>query len=347
MRRIEILEAVRGLAALYVAIGHLVLQVLQPSQGIVRFLFQFGQEAVIVFFLLSGFVIELSAGKRWDGWASYLLRRAVRIYPAYLIALLCTFIAVGIFDHNWSINGVRLLGNISMLQDFASGKPGVIVTTYKGNTALWSLAYEWWFYLLYIPFRQRPRARLEIGILSFGAAALYLASPFGIWLYLAYFVLWWAGVALAREWRDNGTLTLRGQSLSLLSIGAVACLFFGEALCSPRPWTMGTHPFLELRHLVFGLALIFLAVGSWRWKWHRTFGKSLAPLASLGAISYSLYVLHMPLLILGHTSAVSVLLFRAALLIVLCLFLEKKVQPCLNQIFGTRRAAKLEEMTPA
>jgi peptidoglycan/LPS O-acetylase OafA/YrhL len=48
-------------------------------------------------------------------------------------------------DPEWN----TLLGNIFMLQDVISLKPNVISAVYMGNGVLWSLSYEWWFYILY------------------------------------------------------------------------------------------------------------------------------------------------------------------------------------------------------
>ena len=56
------LEGVRGFAALYVLIHHLSHPLIGQS-GLKALPFRFGQEAVIVFFLISGFVIEYSAGR--------------------------------------------------------------------------------------------------------------------------------------------------------------------------------------------------------------------------------------------------------------------------------------------
>jgi peptidoglycan/LPS O-acetylase OafA/YrhL len=56
MKKLEILEFGRGFAAFYVLMHHL-----RPLRDTpFDILFRFGQEAVILFFLVSGFVIYLS-----------------------------------------------------------------------------------------------------------------------------------------------------------------------------------------------------------------------------------------------------------------------------------------------
>jgi peptidoglycan/LPS O-acetylase OafA/YrhL len=63
IRKINILEAVRGGAALYVFLGHFIISLIVNKNSLFLIPFRFGQEAVILFFLMSGFVIELSHKK--------------------------------------------------------------------------------------------------------------------------------------------------------------------------------------------------------------------------------------------------------------------------------------------
>jgi peptidoglycan/LPS O-acetylase OafA/YrhL len=87
------LEALRGFAAFYVFVAHLVVSKVPEKYEIVKLPFLFGQEAVMVFFLLSGFVIFYSTDKHKDkSFGSYFLRRWNRIYPIFLLAMLVAFI---------------------------------------------------------------------------------------------------------------------------------------------------------------------------------------------------------------------------------------------------------------
>ena len=122
------LEAVRGAAAAYVAFGHI-------TQAPI---FRFGQEAVIVFFLLSGFVIEYSCSNKLAfGFKAYFKRRFIRIYSV----LICLFLVAALIErpHVLSYPFLKVLfGNLLMLQDFDLAKPNVIVPTLFAG-ALWSL----------------------------------------------------------------------------------------------------------------------------------------------------------------------------------------------------------------
>ena len=126
----------RGLAALYVAMGHAL-----GNNTSIAFLFRFGQEAVMLFFLISGFVIEFSLSKGRDkSFSGYFIRRFVRIYGV-LIPMLVISMATLRPDFQ-DINFWRILaGNLAMLQDFGTGKPNVIVPAIFAS-ALWSLHYE-------------------------------------------------------------------------------------------------------------------------------------------------------------------------------------------------------------
>ena len=57
-KKIEKLEAIRGFAAFYVVLFHLLPQKILLFGINIGFLFRFGSEAVIMFFILSGFVIK-------------------------------------------------------------------------------------------------------------------------------------------------------------------------------------------------------------------------------------------------------------------------------------------------
>ena len=76
---IKKLNSIRAFAALYVMIAHLMLEIFKGSSFI--FLFKFGQEAVMLFFLLSGFVISISYFKNPNiNFGSYFIKRFRRIY---------------------------------------------------------------------------------------------------------------------------------------------------------------------------------------------------------------------------------------------------------------------------
>src|SRR5258708_4374619 len=129
MKRIKILDSCRGLAALIVVFHHLYTRFgyLYPQEnsmaihGVLNFISQLNGEAVLFFFILSGFSIRLSLRKglpvRKESLNEYLYRRFKRILPLYFLALLVTFIA-GLIIHqtfkpDYSIR--NLIGNLFFL----------------------------------------------------------------------------------------------------------------------------------------------------------------------------------------------------------------------------------------
>jgi peptidoglycan/LPS O-acetylase OafA/YrhL len=89
------LDSLRGLAALTVVLGHLRLLwqgEVQPASPTLNLLFKIlnpaGNGAVILFFVLSGFVLSLPAvAGRPQKYIVFLIRRIFRIYLPYLAAL--------------------------------------------------------------------------------------------------------------------------------------------------------------------------------------------------------------------------------------------------------------------
>ncbi len=182
------LDAIRGGAALIVLLGHTRelffasltdsprsagehtagLAPTQPNTPREGKYVTIGNEAVIIFFVLSGYLVggsairDLSAGK-WS-WKRYLAKRATRLWIVLLPALLFGVM----IDHA----GLRVFGNSPSVYSCPPGQylvpcdlaerlsPKVVVAnafflqsimteTAGSNNALWSLANEFWYYLAF------------------------------------------------------------------------------------------------------------------------------------------------------------------------------------------------------
>lgn len=143
------LEAVRGLAAAYVVAHHISSNLLGLQQTLIGQPFRFGLEAVLVFFLLSGFVISHATESNPDidlNWKKYFFLRIRRIYPIFVISLFLAF-AIDSHYHGGKLGWGSLMGNLGMMQDIGN-KPGVWIRPFAHNSPLWSLSYEMTFYLL-------------------------------------------------------------------------------------------------------------------------------------------------------------------------------------------------------
>lgn len=176
------LDLIRALAAVYVVVHHVVIH--SALSGQATYPFRFGQEAVMVFFLLSGFLIFASEQNRVRrGLRGYYLRRLRRIYPPLLIAMALTAVVVwmnGTLAQRFEVP--ELVLNLLSLQDMSALKPGVIVDPFLGNGPLWSLSYEVFFYLLFplvvVAWRASRRLALTIvGVVSLAGYSTFLLVP--------------------------------------------------------------------------------------------------------------------------------------------------------------------------
>jgi len=160
--RIKILDSLRGVAALIVLFHHLFKlnefyfeKVTTTSFfKILNLISGLNHEAVMFFFILSGFSIGLSLQNRiLNTKASlnyYLYRRFKRILPIYWLALIFTlFIGyVARITYNQDFSWNNLVGNILFLQSSASATDAWF-NPYGLNGPLWSLSFEMFFYLFF------------------------------------------------------------------------------------------------------------------------------------------------------------------------------------------------------
>lgn len=76
----------------------------------------YGRLGVQVFFVISGFVISISSeGRKWN---DFLWARAIRLYPAYWLAIVLTTLVLAVTASPHSPTLVQMLANLTMLQGF-------------------------------------------------------------------------------------------------------------------------------------------------------------------------------------------------------------------------------------
>ncbi|MDZ8109721.1 MAG: acyltransferase [Nostoc sp. DedQUE12a] len=311
------LDLLRGIAALLVFIGHvrgfLFLQYSElsnPNFFIKRLntLTGLGHQAVMIFFILSGFFISASVlrairQKQWS-WVNYLVARLTRIYivliPALLLSCFWDFLGINIFGTGQdSLYGEKALssslatfkilenftfptfwGNVAFLQT-------IFVEQFGSNKVLWSLAYEFWYYMLFpliiLLFCVKSiKLRILYAVLS-GAILLLVGSQIRI-----YFLIWLMG-ALISFFPTSKLLTKRKllNSLILLSI-VVLCLVITLQRFLPNELTADF-----LIGICTAVMIYFLVNDRTKIKKEGLYEKISRGLAGC---SYTLYLVHMPIL---------------------------------------------------
>jgi peptidoglycan/LPS O-acetylase OafA/YrhL len=317
--RYESLDHWRGAACLGVVVFHATMQVAGPmaapaGEGLwaslgaallaVTSRFWIGVPA---FFVISGYCIMAtidSRRRRGDGLGEYLRRRVWRIYPPYWIALSASVMIVALFEstalgdlfadgiftvpHVASLSPWQWLGNLSLTETWRAPLAGGHGVNFLPNT--WTLNYEEQFYLvaglilLVAPRRMFLAAAVITGLVVAAKVASHLAGVSldgtfadGRWLLIAAGILVYYKInyATARQ--------------SYLIYGLLACgLLIADK--NPRALLEATPNHGIERFVACGFAL-FLA---WAYRHDASIAAArlLAPLRSVGKISYSVYLAH-------------------------------------------------------
>ena len=295
----------RWLAAFVVVLSH-VRAVSFPSfeklgaSGLIWKIFYFvtslGHEAVMIFFVLSGYLIggEILRGLHGGNfrWAKYLTKRIVRLYIVLIPALLLTslwdhvgywhFNDLGSYDRFWEDGKESLKTfflNVLMLQH--SYGP-----LFGSNDPLWSLAYEFWYYLMFPlavqVFFLKNRLLKVLSLGSFAAIAIFLNPQISL-----YFTVWLLGVVIWHIKSERlSDVRYIGWGLTAVFVLAVTFSRYKEGFGSDL-----------LLGLVFSVIILYFMtepklhkkiVEIINWRYHKF----------LADFSYSLYLLHFPLMLL-------------------------------------------------
>jgi peptidoglycan/LPS O-acetylase OafA/YrhL len=331
-KRFAKLEAIRGFAAVYVVLHHIFSKGLFIGGKDFSIFLRFGQEAVILFFVLSGFVIQYSYCRSEDkSFKTFFLKRFLRIYIPLTIIFIAHFLLLSISKNGLqSIDRWTFLGNAFMLQDMSMLKPNVICEPFLGNSPLWSLSYEWWFYMLFFFLVRslKEKASTVVYIVGAVAALTYLLLPNFINRELMYLVIWWAGADMAKLYIDEAQITIKTlkKPLSALVL-LILVLALNVKLHNSNNTAIGISPLLELRHFSFALMSILLAILWKKMKWIG-FGRTLGVFEPVASISFGIYISHWFLIIQAHylDTIISNELYRLCVYILICIMFSYVVE---------------------
>ncbi|MGD1852141.1 MAG: acyltransferase family protein [Cyanophyceae cyanobacterium] len=343
-KRVRELDGIRGLTAAYVVFHNWAGSSTTLPIWLQKGLLSFGQEAVMVFFLLSGFVMYWSLVNRpKQNFYQYFIRRFRRIYFPFLCAILLVFgIAVSKGGLMSTLGNPdfwpTLVGNLLMTQELSIIKPGIHVEPFLGNLPFWTLTYEWWFYFLFFPvycfFLKKPWRLYIVTLYSLTNFLIYTQTPNIVSLVCSYFILWWSGLELA-TFVHRKSLSWKSLSPTLFSVAGMAMVtlipvFFVEKIA------LGYYPFVIFRH--FFAVLIFLIIAKvWYGQRSRLIHHCLIPFGKISPISYALYLFHYPILVLWNPAILSENLWisvpvKFIVLISLSYLVEVYLQPKINKV---------------
>ena len=165
------LEFLRGVSTVFILGWHMAF--LAPTGHPTKLTAYWGTDALIMFFMLSGLVINLSESKKPKSTFAFIRNRFIRIYPQFIVGMLLAFLAL--YITNTSFPSLRaIVGNffmVSTMKDYM----GYIVPSIESNLPVWSLSFEVAFYLLFALTigRYQKKAIFYWFILSLIAIPLY------------------------------------------------------------------------------------------------------------------------------------------------------------------------------
>ena len=309
MRQEELssLTGIRFYAALVVFLYHAPQLVLgMSSMGEGNVLFNGGDLGVAFFFVLSGFILTYNYAETFrDGVSGSAYRRFVwnrltKIYPVHLLTLLLV-LPIAIYSPQFPLDWRAVPLHVTLLQCFwPSANPPF--SDYL-NRPSWSISCEWFFYLIgplamfgalgnrrrWVPVVVSVGYVLGLGVFLWQSESdsvrLYFVSRFAP----SRFVEFLAGIFVARVFLAS-SVNLLGPRSIWMQAGGVALLLGGLVYAPHAPW-----PFLGggLLYLPGSVLLILgLAYGRGLLSAHL----SRPALKHLGTASFSLYLVHQPLL---------------------------------------------------
>jgi len=153
---------------------------------------ELGHKLVMVFFVLSGYLIAFTVDKKNKGPKVYLVDRFSRLYSVVLPALLFTYLLdflgqrINPVFYVDKINSghqlIRFFVNFTYLQQVWT-----LCTKPSTNTPFWSISYEFWYYMMFWVLCYLSGYKRYIGI---GVVALVVGLKIILLLPVWYFGVW-------------------------------------------------------------------------------------------------------------------------------------------------------------
>jgi peptidoglycan/LPS O-acetylase OafA/YrhL len=310
-QHLPFLDGTRALAAFLVVFHHVWLQSwpynLYPDAkptGMIELMtgwLAFGKVAVTSFIVISGFCLMMPVifSSRSFSARHFFLRRARRILPPYYAALLITLLldvfvlrhhSGTIYDGSFPLTWIGVLSHFALLQNFTRNP-------YEISGALWSIAVECQIYLLFPLLVKLYRAFGVLPLLAFTSFVAFSSSVFFGRLgfpdtYAHYLSMFGFGMVAAHV---AFTLTPeRQQTATKICYTMISGM---PILAVVLHHQLGSNKYIT-DTLVGALTASALTLAALKREGLLARALSLNPLTRIGSFSYSLYLVHFPLLLL-------------------------------------------------
>lgn len=316
VKRIYSLDIVRGIAAVSVFLTHLGNSAQDDSfiHLIVGFLLA-AQDyllwcngglhwAVIVFIVLSGFCIHMASvknGPRVIVLRSYARRRFLRIYPVFLAAILLGYLGHDLTNQS---DFIHYIINLAVNLLLFTGIIPNLDAPY-GNEILGTVVVECVLYAIYpfiLPSSKRAWVRLLIFsfiiyLINFGSLLYFRIDPSWVQRNIfSFLIYWWLGAFAAENvFNKNNHLYSRAQLEKNVFI-KIAILYAIYIVLANYIQFKGSHVFKSLYLAILTAVFLFGMVSFEYKKEAHIISRKLLFFVGFGEASYSLYVIHLPII---------------------------------------------------
>jgi peptidoglycan/LPS O-acetylase OafA/YrhL len=311
--RLDYLDCLRALAALYVVVYHIVkyIDFPDPSPNVfVRLVkyaasgFYHGDYAVALFIVLSGFCLMLPVIRGnytiRGGLFKFFKRRAQRILPPYYFATAFSLILIGLFigqatgthwDKSTPVTLQSILAHLLLIQDLTGDAQSI-------NHTFWSIAVEWRMYFLFpvLVWGWRRFGAFQTSVTAVIISGLLFWFCFQ-WLgngfhadYIGLFTLGGLGatVAFSNLYPFEQVRKLPWSSITLATTVSIA------VLSRTKLWHPLMPTFIDYVVGIWAMSLMILGAQVRSAWFHRLL--NYKPLVAIGLFSYSIYLIHGPVL---------------------------------------------------
>lgn len=301
------INSIRGISALIVLFAHCNQIIISPAHHELYAIFGIiAQSSVMVFFVLSGFLIGKSltrnaSSENGFSLARYTIDRANRILPplifATVILLILFFFAPYAFstDSNNFIPAGEFMALTGLDLDATSIAGsllflnGFFTQNISANAPLWSLSFEVWYYILAgIMFFYRGAMRFII------FAAIMCALGLMNKAFVIYSAVWFSGLAIC---------VLHNNNYYYKNASSIVCSIFGLSAIALASYYIYTFPDLTSPKQINGKLIVmynlFFGVSASAIFFKLVNGSiKIRPILSGSSeFSYTLYVIHFPILL--------------------------------------------------